>query len=293
MAARTLWSELYRLVRRVADERPRGGRRFADWVIVLTFLWAAFNNKPVSWAVQRGNWPGWSLRWIPRLPSNTTMCRRLRSGPVTEFLAMVLDAAQAELPRSLVRFIDGKPLPIGGGSKDRQAGYGRAVGGKAMGYKLHALVHQGGRVECYRIAPMNVPEQRMAQRLLRDSAAGPGYDLADGNYDSAQLFALAGLGGTQLITERRHPRAGLGHRRQRPARLRSLALTEGGSRFGRDLLDARDQIERYFGNLSSFDAGLGPLPAWVRTHRRVHRWVTAKLTINATRICQLRRRVAA
>lgn len=293
MAARTLWSELYRHVRHVAEERPRGGRRFADWIIVLTFLWAAFNHKPVSWAVQRRNWPLWSLRWIPRLPSNTTMCRRLRSYSVMEFLAAVLHSAQSELPRSLVCIIDGKPLAIGGGSKDRQAGYGRAVGGKAMGYKLHAMVHQGGRVECYRVAPMNVPEQRMAQRLLRDSAAGPGYVLADGNYDSAQLFALTALGDSQLVAGRRHPGAGLGHRRQRPARLRSLALTDSGSAFGQGLVDSRDQIERYFGNLSSFESGLGPLPAWVRTHRRVSRWITAKLAINAARICLRRaRRVA-
>jgi hypothetical protein len=210
-----------------------------------------------------------------------------------EFLSAVLDAAQTELPRSLIRIIDGKPLVIGGGSKDRQAGYGRAVGGKAMGYKLHAMVHQGGRVENFRIAPMNVPEQRMAQRLLRDSAADPGYILADGNYDSAQLFALTALGESQLVAGRRHPGAGLGHRRQRPARLRSLALTDSGSAFGQGLVDARDQIERYFGNLSSFDAGLGPLPAWVRTHSRVQRWVTAKLVINAARLSQNRARGAA
>jgi hypothetical protein len=30
--------------------------------------------------------------------------------------------------------IDGKPLPIGGCSKDRQSGYGRSAGGKAKGF---------------------------------------------------------------------------------------------------------------------------------------------------------------
>ena len=40
--------------------------------------------------------------------------------------------------------IDGKPLAIGGCSKDRQAGYGRAAGGKAKGYKVHAVVGAGG-----------------------------------------------------------------------------------------------------------------------------------------------------
>src|SRR5262245_12036594 len=32
--------------------------------------------------------------------------------------------------------------------------------------------------------------------------------------------------------------------------------------------------------------GLGPLPAWVRRHHRVHRWVWAKLIINGVRVVE-------
>jgi hypothetical protein len=39
-----------------------------------------------------------------------------------------------------------------------------------------------------------------------------------------------------------------------------------------------------FGNLTSFGGGLAPQPGWVRTHRRVRRWVQAKLTFNALRM---------
>jgi hypothetical protein len=282
-----LWRSVYALVRDVQRERPRGSRRFGDWLIVLTLLWAAFNHRPISWAVQRRSWPVWCLRWIPRLPSSTTMSRRLRRESVLEFQAAVLARAQQTLPRSMVLVIDGKPMVIGGGTKDHQAGYGRAVGGKAMGYKLHTLLHAGGRIEGYRIAPMNVPEQTMADRLLRDLDQDGGYTLADGNYDSVRLYAWAALKGRQLVAPRRRPGGGTSWRPQRPERLRSIDLTEGPSRFGHALLHERDLVERWLGNLTSFSAGLGPLPAWVRTHRRVHRWVTAKLTINAVRITLL------
>jgi hypothetical protein len=46
------------------------------------------------------------------------------------------------------------------------------------------------------------------------------------------------------------------------------------------LLQDRAAIERYFGNATNWGGGLTHLPAWVRTHRRVHRWVQAKLTLS-------------
>src|SRR5215831_7329488 len=103
-----LWRSLYSIVRMVQQERPRGGRRFGDWLIVLTLLWAAFNHRPISWAVQRRHWPVWRLRWIPRLPSSTTMSRRLLKRSGMEFQAAALERAQRDLPRSLVLMIDGK-----------------------------------------------------------------------------------------------------------------------------------------------------------------------------------------
>ena len=49
--------------------------------------------------------------------------------------------------------------------------------------------------------------------------------------------------------------------------------------FADQLLQDRDAIERLFGNLVNWGGGLTTLPAWVRTHRRVHRWVQAKLVL--------------
>jgi hypothetical protein len=117
--------------------------------------------------------------------------------------------------------IDGKPLPIGACSQDRQAGHGRAAGGKAKGYKFNALIGSDGTVALWRVAPMHKDERVMAERLLK--AAPPevnGYLLADSNYDT---------------------------------------------------------------NVTNWGGGLSGLPSWVRTHRRVRRWVQAKLVLTRRR----------
>ena len=73
--------------------------------------------------------------------------------------------------------------------------------------------------------------------------------------------------------------------RRQPRTLRSIELLEGPDPFGRDLYRLRDEIERRYGNCSSFGGGLQPLPSWVRTPQRVARWLWAKLILNGLRIC--------
>jgi hypothetical protein len=178
--------------------------------------------------------------------------------------------------------VDGKPLTIGGCSKDRQAGYGRAAGTMAKGYKLHAVFGPNFTVAAWRIAPMNKDERVMARRLLRDADV-QGYVLGDGNYDSNDLHDVClARDNVQFIAPRRYgPARGTGHRRQSPSRLRSMELLEGESPFGRALFAQRFLIEQSFGHLTNWGGGLNSLPPWVRTHRRVHRWVQAKLILTA------------
>lgn len=281
------WRELYRLVGETAAALPRGSRRFADRVIVLTLLWAAFNHKPISWAVQRRNWPVWMQRLLPSVPSSTTMSRRLRRESVRVFLNLLLQKAQGIVRLSLVRVIDGTALEIRGHSKDRQAGYGFGTSRKSKGYKLHLLLDGTSTIVGWRVAPMDVSEKAMASRLLLGTDELM-YVVADGNYDSRNLHQIVRAKGGQLVAPRKDPKAGLGHRRREPGRLRSMQLLESPTRFGRDLLHARAAIERFFGNADSHSEALGELPAWVRTHRRVRLWVHAKLIINAVRIKLLR-----
>lgn len=185
----------------------------------------------------------------------------------------------------LVWFVDGKPLVISGCSKDKQAGYGRATGGKAKGYKLHAIVGNDDSIAEWRLAPMNVDERKMARRMLL-VADIQGYLAADGNYDSNELHAICDeRGNLQLVSPRRYgPQSGTGHRKQTPGRMRSKDILENPSpAFGADLMAQRVAIERHYGNLSNWGGGLTHLPPWARGYRRVHRWVQAKLIVNAVR----------
>ena len=254
---------------------------FSDEDIVQVYYWSVICDRPTSWACRKQSWPIHLRK--RRLPSAATMSRRLRSPSVVTLLDALEKRVVAPKGPGLFWMIDGKPLPIGGCSKDRQAGYGRAAGGKAKGYKMHALAGSDGSVACWRVAPMNKDERVMAQRLLKGAPPEVnGYVLTDANYDSNKLHQICDeRGNLQMVTPRRYgPDNGTGHRKQSAGRLRSMALLENPyAAFGQQLLKDRAEVERQFGNLTNWGGGLSGLPAWVRTHRRVHRWVQAKLVL--------------
>jgi Transposase DDE domain len=276
-----LWQAIVAVLSTLDNPRTPSRFDFSDQDIVKVYYWAVICDRPTSWACRKEHWPV-HLRKRP-LPSPGTMSRRLRSARVVALLDALERRVTAPTEPGLFWMIDGKPLPIGGCSKDRQAGYGKAAGGKAKGYKLHALVGSDGSVAGWRVAPMNKDERVMAERLLK--AAGPevvGYIAADANYDSNKLHRVCDAhGDRQLVTPRRYgPGKGTGHRKQAAGRLRSIALTEGPfPAFANRLRQDRAEIERRFGNLTNWGGGLACLPAWVRTHRRVRRWAQAKLTL--------------
>jgi hypothetical protein len=285
-----LWKALVAVVQTL--DKPRTPTRFdfPDEDIVKVYYWSVICDRPTSWACRPEHWP-LHLRKGP-LPSPATMSRRLRSPRIVALLEALARRVTAPQPPGLFWMIDGKPLPIGGCSKDRQAGYGRAAGGKAKGYKLPALVSATGLLAAWRVAPMNKDERVLAERLLRSAPEQVlGYVLADANYDSNKLHQVCDeRGHLQLVTPRRYgPEKGTGHRQQTAGRLRSIALTESPfPAFAQQLRKDRVEIERQFGNLTNWGGGLTCLPAWVRTHRRVHRWVQAKLVVS-----RLKRQAAA
>jgi hypothetical protein len=264
-------------------DKPRTSTAFdfSDQRIVEVWYWSVIHDRPVSWACCRGSWP---LDQRKRtLPSPTTMCRRLRTQSVQALLEVLEKRVIAPKEPGLFWMIDGKPLPIGGCSKDKQAGYGRSAGGKAKGYKLHAIVGGDGSIADWRVAPMNKDERVMAERMLT-TAHVHGYVTGDSNYDSNKLHRICDTrGNLQLVTRRRYgPNHGTGHRRQSNGRLRSIELIENPCpAFGEQLLVDRSEIERRFGQLTNWGGGLNGLPTWVRTHRRVKRWVQAKLVLTA------------
>jgi transposase len=264
-------------------DKPHAAARFdfSDEDIVKVFYWAVIHDRPMSWACQSRHWPLHCRRRA--LPSPPTMSRRLRKKSVLALLNALETRVIAPKEPGIYWMIDGKPLVIGGASKDRQAGYGRAVRGKAKGYKIHAIVDPEGSIAAWRLAPMNKDERVMAERMLRVTPI-QGYLLADSNYDSNPLHALCDKNGQlQLVTPRRSgPKHGLGHRKHAAGRLRSIALTENPDpAFADQLLLDRNEIERRFAELTNWGGGLTCLPPWVRTYRRVHRWVQAKLVLTA------------
>jgi hypothetical protein len=279
-----LWKAIIALATSVV-QRFNPHATYSDLDIVAVFYWAVINDRSTAWACERRHWPVHLRK--RRLPSESQMSRRLRSASVVALLEALERRVTAPAEPGMFWAIDGKPLPIGGCSKDRQAGYGRSAGGKAKGYKLHAIVGLKGIAE-WRLAPMNKDERAMATRMLR-SPHVQGYIVGDANYDSNPLHALCdALGDRQLVTPRRNgPGRGLGHHRHAPGRLRSVAITESPfPAFGQQLLKDRAAIERRFGQLTNWGGGLTCLPAWVRGYRRVRLWVQAKLTLSTLKLTE-------
>jgi hypothetical protein len=254
---------------------------FSDEDIVKVYYWSVIHDRPVIWACNQEHWPPWHRR--KALPSSSTMSRRLRTRSVRALLTALEQRVVAPQEPGLFWMIDGKPLPISGCSKDRQAGYGRAANCKAKGYKIHTIVGSKGAIASWRVAPMNKDERVMAERLLRTTPI-QGYVVGDSNYDSNKVHQVcAARTQLQLVTRRRYgPDRGTGHRKQTAGRLRSIQLTENPyPAFADQLLRDRADIERRFAHATNWGGGLTCLPPWVRTHRRVHRWVQAKLVLTA------------
>src|SRR4051794_38427624 len=283
---RQLWNSILALLAALDTMPPPTRFDFGDRQIVAVYYWSVIHDRPTSWACQKRHWP-LHLRQ-QALPSPATMSRRLRTPTVMALLdALERDVVAPQEP-GLFWMIDGKPLTISGCSKDRQAGYGRAAGGKGKGYKIHAIVGSDGSIPQWGVAPMNKDERVMGERLVKRAPPEVmGYLIADSNYDSNPLHAsCAARGNLQLVTPRRYgPGKGTGHRKQTAGRLRSKAILENPfPAFGDQLRLDRSEIERQFGNLTNWGGGLTCLPAWVRTHRRVHRWIQAKIVLTKLKV---------
>jgi Transposase DDE domain len=275
---RELWSSLYAVATRL--DTNFASWRFTAADILVVYFWAVMHDRPMSWAIDKGHWPD-DLR--PRLlPSQATLSRRMRRPETQQLMADIEQTwiALTVLSGFWLRMIDGKPLPVSGVSKDKDAGYGRGAGGMQKGYKLHAVWASGPLPLAWGLAAMNVSEKKMARYLI-PSLPGSGYLLGDAEYDSNALYDLANQAEHQLLVPKRQKHRGVGHRPQSPHRLRSIHLMK--TRFGKGLHRHRRQIEREFGTLTTFGGGLACLPAWARRFPRVRNWVHAKLLVNAAR----------
>jgi hypothetical protein len=272
---RELWEVLCHFATRFYSRSARCC--YGDDVICAVCWWAVVHDRPISWACDKDHWPADFRR---PLPSQPTMSRRLRSAAIEQLLD---DVEQALLtwfvvvgPRVLA--VDGKALPVGGPSKDPDAAWGRASGGLAKGYKLHAVWGDAPLPMAWALSPLNMSERRMAAKLISD-LPGQGFLLGDKQYDANYLYEEAARAGYQLLAPQQRPGKALGHRRHSPHRLRGLELLK--TEAGKELYRQRRRIEFRFAQLTNFVGGLSPLPFWVRRFNRVKLWVHSKLLINA------------
>jgi hypothetical protein len=268
---RELWNKIYHCVKELAsNKRPRCAS-FSDAQIVLTYFWSVLNNRSINWATHKCNWPLHMRRC--RIPTSSTMTRRLPTESIQELLKTIHQNIIQQYPRNTCRWIDAKPLPIGGCSKDKDSSYGFGASCILRGYKLYAVADQNQGFIAWSVKAIKHNEALVARELIPQLDSG-GYLIGDTAYDSDILYNLAAQSEIQLIAPRKRARA-LGHRKYSQHRLRSLQMQQ--REFGRSLLSSRVNIERMFGNLTTFIGGLGPLPHWVRTLFRVEMWVRAKM----------------
>lgn len=256
--------------------------RYSDALVVLIYFLGVVRERSPRWARQPRNWPLWMRRLKP--PSYSQLMRRLATPSVQDLIADVNAEARDRLPRAGEKVCDGKPLVVGGYSRDPDAAAGRLPGGGwGRGHKLHVIVDAaGGAVDAFELTALDAGEATVARRLV--ARAGP--DLAgvllrgDANYDSNPLYAAVAARGGRLVAPRKKPGTGLGHQPHHPHRLRAIdELERRGTGSARAHKRHRIRVEQVLGHLTNLPFGLSPLPNFVRRRRRVARWVLAKIAL--------------
>jgi hypothetical protein len=284
-----LWLVLYQLIKEHLRRRRGKRQQYNDADLALLYFWSVLKERPVSWACDKRHVPP---VWSGPLPSESAMSRRMRTASLRRFCRdlerLFLELLSGAATLIAWHILDAKPLVVGCHSKDKQARKGQAGCLQARGYKFHAVADFAGLVRRWAILPMNVAESVVAQGLVA-RLPKPGYVLMDAGGDSVALYGACADAGQRLIAPRRKPGTGLGHHAQHDDRLRAIAELEvprSVETFGRAVYRQRTRIERLFGGWTNAPGGLTALPNWVRTRRRVRRWVQAKLILLYTRLFQ-------
>ena len=86
---RQLWIAIVTLLKEVNKSEYDPKCTYTVAVIVKVWFWAVIHDRPVCWACNACNWPIWDRR--QKLPSNTTMSRRLRSAAVQKVIKAMED----------------------------------------------------------------------------------------------------------------------------------------------------------------------------------------------------------
>jgi hypothetical protein len=271
---RNPWGRLYAAVMTTDHGRPARGVTYPDRAVAPVYLWAAAHHRPTSWARDPGHREPRAR--VARPPSQSTMSRRLRSGPVGRPLAAPARRLRGGPRADRVKYPDGYPLPVGDYSKDPDATTGYGAGGFYRGYELHAAWGAAAAPLAFEARPANQAEPCVARALVR-RPGGAGYPVGGSSYDSNPPDRAAGDRHHRLAAPPEEPGRGPGHRRHEPERVRCRDLLAGA--LGRAAYATRPATDRWFARPAG--VGLGPLPPWVRRPWRVKRWAQAHLLILA------------
>lgn len=254
------------------------GCRYSDSVIVLIYFLAVVRDRSPLWACHSRNWPLWMRRLA--CPSYSQLNRRLKTPSVRELIRMLCQAFRDRLAHSQEKFCDGKPLVVGGFSKDPDTAEGRLPGnGWGRGYKVHVIMDRCGAVDAFTVTTLNAGEPTVTRRQV------PTLDLdgvllrGDSSYDSNPLYRAVAEAGGRLIASRKKPGTGLGHHRHHPDRLRAIRELEQSEESIKSHKRHRIRVEQGLAHLTNLPYGLAPLPNFVRRQRRVELWVPAKITL--------------
>lgn len=279
-----IWQVMQSAIRSVTRSAPRPSRRphYSDSLILRMYLWAVWHDRPMKWACSRDHNNSF---YRPRaLPSPSQFSRRLRTPRFRELLRALHERLAASNEPQRLAFLDGKPLPVSNASRDPDARVGWCTTGFAKGYRLHACVTNDRRIKSFCVTGMNDGEARIAREQLEIDPS-VSIVMADANYDAGETYAKLSEAGHQLLTPLKRIATGrTAWDRMHPARRIVARMQLRSESQHRANLEPRKRIENVFSVLTCFGGGLAPLPAWVRTIKRVQRWVAAKISIYHARL---------
>lgn len=264
--------------------------QYPDELIVFLTLLACLCDRSMRWVCDKGNWPLW-LRSLP-IPSYSQIMRRLQSDSVRMLYSQLHRELLEHLPADDQKIVDGKPLVVGGFSKDPDAKVGHVPNGFARGYKLHLIVNACGVIETFCVRPLNEAESTVArERVLPQlNSTGPFTIRGDASYDSNALYEAIRQKGGRLIAPRRKPGKAISKGRHHdPDRLRAIEELESSREAKRQHCGKRSGVERSVGHLTNLPFGLSPLPNFARRLHRVERWVSEKILLYHWHKCLLQK----
>jgi DDE family transposase len=258
--------------------RRAPGCIYSECIIVLVHFLAVVRERSMSWAHRKSNWPLWMRRL--ECPSYSQLMRRLKTKPVRLLIAQLNLEFRNQLPSGKEKFCDGKPLVVGGFSKDPDAHRGKLPGdGWGRGYKVHVIVDACGAVDLFTLTGLDGGEPTAAAQMVPLMNLSGVILRGDSNYDSNLLYAAVDVQGGRLVAPRKKPGTGLGNQLHHVDRLRAIEELEQGPEGLKAHRRHRNRVEQALGHLTNLPFGLSPLPNFVRRRHRVALWVLSKITL--------------